>query len=313
MTQRRVLVSQTALPRDRSRHGLSARGHVHTLAARARLVGDLPGDGGRRRATARASAAATRDPAPSSGCDEAEGIVAAGKFDLALLRLLGARFEAASDPARGLARYPRGDRLDRRALPARRHDASWWPRNCSATTTATAIACELNAYRGADAVLTVSSNEARLLGDFLGPERIHDIPLAQTGRRSPSPFEDRNGIVFIGNFRHSPNGEAVEYLCRDVLPRLNPALLAAHPVDVVGSRLDTSRRRARRRTAQRQDGRLGPVRRALPRARAGLRRSAAARRGRQGEGRRVAGGRDAGRHDHDRSRGHRAPPRASTS
>ena len=51
-----------ALPRDRSRHRLSARGHVHTLAARARLVGDLPGDRERQRATARASPAAARDP-----------------------------------------------------------------------------------------------------------------------------------------------------------------------------------------------------------------------------------------------------------
>ena len=50
------------LPRDRSRHGLSARGHVHTLAARARLVGDLPRDRDRRRAAARASPAAARDP-----------------------------------------------------------------------------------------------------------------------------------------------------------------------------------------------------------------------------------------------------------
>ena len=81
------------------------------------------------------------------------------------------------------------------------------------------LASELNAYREADAVLTVSSKEARLLGDFLGPERIHEIPLAQTGRRSPIPFEERSGILFIGNFRHPPNGEAVEYLCRDVLSR----------------------------------------------------------------------------------------------
>ena len=42
----------------------------------------------------------------------------------------------------------------------------------------------------------------------------------------------------MGNFRHLPNGEAVEYLCRDILPRLDPELLAAHPLSVVGSRLD---------------------------------------------------------------------------
>ena len=32
------------------------------------------------------------------------------------------------------------------------------------------------------------------------------------------PFEDRKGILFIGNFRHAPNLSAVEYLCGEVLP-----------------------------------------------------------------------------------------------
>jgi glycosyltransferase involved in cell wall biosynthesis len=103
-----------------------------------------------------------------------------------------------------------------------------------------ALVSELSAYQTADAVLTVSSDEARFLGDFLGPERIHEMPLAHTGRRSPVPFERRHGILFVGNFRHLPNGEAVEYLCGDVVPRLAPDLLTEHPVYVVGNRLDFS-------------------------------------------------------------------------
>jgi GT2 family glycosyltransferase/glycosyltransferase involved in cell wall biosynthesis len=170
------------------------------------------------------------------GCDEAEGIVAAGRFDLALL--------AFWEPASKLLPTLRAVSPDTRVVidsidvhflrDARRVLVA---EELLGDSFGTAIACELNAYRGADAVLTVSSNEARLLGEFLGPERIHEIPLAHSGRRSPAPFEDRNGIVFIGNFRHSPNGEAVEYLCRDVLPRLSPALLAENPVYVIGSRL----------------------------------------------------------------------------
>ena len=97
---------------------------------------------------------------------------------------------------------------------------------------------ELNAYRGADAVLAVSAKEAGLLADFLGPERVFDIPLAEPILRSSLPFEERTGIFFVGNFRHLPNGEAVEYLCRDILPRLDPELLAEHPLSVVGSHLD---------------------------------------------------------------------------
>ena len=69
-------------------------------------------------------------------------------------------------------------------------------------------------------------------------------------------------MFFVGNFRHLPNGEAVEYLCRDVLPRLDPDLLAAHPLTVVGSRLDDKVRAHGRGHAEREDGRLGPVDRA---------------------------------------------------
>jgi len=45
-------------------------------------------------------------------------------------------------------------------------------------------------------------------------------------------------MVFVGCYRHAPNVDAVEYLCRDVLPRLKPALLRKHPVFIVGDGLD---------------------------------------------------------------------------
>jgi glycosyltransferase involved in cell wall biosynthesis len=102
----------------------------------------------------------------------------------------------------------------------------------------TTMVAELNTYRAADAVLAVSAKEAALLGDFLGADRVHDITLGEAASRSPIPFEQRRGLLFVGNFRHLPNGEAVEYLCKDVLPRLDPALLAAHPLTVIGNRLD---------------------------------------------------------------------------
>jgi glycosyltransferase involved in cell wall biosynthesis len=97
---------------------------------------------------------------------------------------------------------------------------------------------ELNTYQEADAVLAVSAKEAALLGDFLGPHRVHHLPLGDSTCRSTIPGEERRGMVFVGNFRHLPNGEAVEYLCRDVLPRVDPRLLAEHPLTVIGNRLD---------------------------------------------------------------------------
>jgi glycosyltransferase involved in cell wall biosynthesis len=171
------------------------------------------------------------------GLDEAEGVVASGEFDLALVafwepasRLLPI-LRAVSPKTRVVV-----DSIDVHFLrEARRRillDESQLDDEFGAR-----LASELSTYNGADAVLTVSSYEARLLGDFLGPERIHEIPLAHTGRRATTPFEARRGILFIGNFRHTPNAEAVGYLCQDVLPRIAPDLLAKHPVYVVGNRL----------------------------------------------------------------------------
>ena len=108
-----------------------------------------------------------------------------------------------------------------------------------------------------------------------------------------------------------PNGEAVEYLCRDILPRLDPELLAAHPLTVVGSRLDEKVRAHGRGLPG--VNMVGWVPSIVPVSGtgAGVRGADAARGRRQGQDRRVADGRYAGGDDLDRRRGHGpAPPRA---
>lgn len=106
---------------------------------------------------------------------------------------------------------------------------------------------ELNTYASADAVLTVSEKEAQLLTDLGGGGIVaHAVPDAEDLDRSAVPFDQRRGIVFVGNFRHSPNTDAVEYLCNEVLPLMPQALLAEHPVSIVGNGLDHSIRRLAR-------------------------------------------------------------------
>ncbi len=97
---------------------------------------------------------------------------------------------------------------------------------------------ELNTYNDADAVIAVSDKERDLLADFLGDGRVFTVPLAEHIERSPHPLEDRRGMYFVGNFRHLPNREAVEYLCAEVLPLLDPDLLERHPLTVIGNWLD---------------------------------------------------------------------------
>jgi hypothetical protein len=45
-------------------------------------------------------------------------------------------------------------------------------------------------------------------------------------------------MCFVGNFRHMPNPEAVEWFCREVLPLVEPDLLERHPFAVLGNWLD---------------------------------------------------------------------------
>jgi len=97
---------------------------------------------------------------------------------------------------------------------------------------------ELNAYAAADAVLTVSHKEADFIGDLLAtPDRVFAIPDAEEIAPSPVPLAERRGLLFLANFRHPPNVEAIEFLCRAIVPRIDPALLAAHPISVVGNGL----------------------------------------------------------------------------
>jgi glycosyltransferase involved in cell wall biosynthesis len=98
---------------------------------------------------------------------------------------------------------------------------------------------ELNAYASADLVLTVSQKEANVVNDLLtNPTQAMWVPLWEEFPMSSIPFDRRRGILFIGNFRHPPNGQALEWLCSDILPRVDPAALERHPVIVVGNALE---------------------------------------------------------------------------
>ncbi|HEX8072766.1 MAG TPA: glycosyltransferase [Pyrinomonadaceae bacterium] len=101
---------------------------------------------------------------------------------------------------------------------------------------------ELNTYAAADAVLTVSQKEAELINDFVGDaELAHAVPDTEDLPAGPLPFAGRAGLLFVGNFRHAPNVQAVEWLCREILPRVAPELLAEHPVYVVGNGVSEAR------------------------------------------------------------------------
>jgi glycosyltransferase involved in cell wall biosynthesis/SAM-dependent methyltransferase len=99
----------------------------------------------------------------------------------------------------------------------------------------TAMQRELNVYAAGDAVLTVSRKEADLINDFVGAQVAWNVPDADDISPSATPFAERNGMLFIGNFRHPPNVQAVQFLCDEVLPEIPPAILDEHPIYIVGN------------------------------------------------------------------------------
>jgi glycosyltransferase involved in cell wall biosynthesis len=107
----------------------------------------------------------------------------------------------------------------------------------------TQLVGELNTYADADLVLTVSDKEAAVLGDYLGDATaVRAVPLCEELELSPVPMSKREGILFIGSFHHAPNVQAAEFLCREIVPRIDSKLLERHPVYIVGDGLsDTVR------------------------------------------------------------------------
>jgi GT2 family glycosyltransferase len=118
------------------------------------------------------------------------------------------------------------------------HTRGWESRTLDARY-ADAMVRELNVYAEADLVLTVSQKEADVVNDLTGDRRkAWSVPLTDDLPVSELPLEARRGILFLGNFRHPPNVEALEFLCREVVPLLDEQLLEEHPIWVVGTGLD---------------------------------------------------------------------------
>jgi glycosyltransferase involved in cell wall biosynthesis len=98
---------------------------------------------------------------------------------------------------------------------------------------------ELNTYASADGVLAVSQKEADLVNDLTNdPQLAYLVPLMEDLPPSPLRRADRKGILFLGNFRHPPNVEAVAYFFQDVLPKVDSRVLDEHPIYLVGNALD---------------------------------------------------------------------------
>jgi glycosyltransferase involved in cell wall biosynthesis len=79
----------------------------------------------------------------------------------------------------------------------------------------------------ADAVITHSSDEAKLLATQIGAARVHTVRWSATARPTDIPLAERHGIAFIGGYGHPPNLDAARWLISEIMPLVrqrDPAL-----------------------------------------------------------------------------------------
>ncbi len=98
---------------------------------------------------------------------------------------------------------------------------------------------ELEIGRRADVVLAITELERRVL-ESEGLDNVHVVPNVHVPAGTGRPFEEREGLVFIGGYAHPPNADAVEWLVREIMPRvwesepeMRLTLLGSNPTDAV--------------------------------------------------------------------------------
>ncbi|PYM70233.1 MAG: hypothetical protein DME10_20945 [Candidatus Rokuibacteriota bacterium] len=96
---------------------------------------------------------------------------------------------------------------------------------------------ELGVYRRADLVLTVTECDRAQILQRLPKARVSIVQNIHQVREDVPGFNERrrNSLLFVGGFAHPPNGDAVLFFCRDILPMVKRALGQVE-VTIVGDR-----------------------------------------------------------------------------
>ncbi|GGD09573.1 glycosyltransferase [Aquisalinus flavus] len=95
---------------------------------------------------------------------------------------------------------------------------------------------EYKLITSADATILVSDFEIDLLRSEIGPFPSVVIPLIYEKYDRIAGFKDRIDIAFVGNYRHTPNVDAVRYLVEKVWPRFREYGLDAR-LHIIGSHM----------------------------------------------------------------------------
>jgi O-antigen biosynthesis protein len=93
---------------------------------------------------------------------------------------------------------------------------------------------ELSVIRKSDVTIVVSDVEQRLLSEIVPSAKLEVISNIHIPVGEMPGFESREGILFVGGFRHPPNADAITWYAKEILPHIQ-RLLPGVVTRVVGS------------------------------------------------------------------------------
>ena len=83
---------------------------------------------------------------------------------------------------------------------------------------------ETRLAKESDLVWCNSSEDKKVMEREVPGSRIEIVPTIHELHGSGTPFEQRDGLLFVGNLAHRPNEDAVHFLMREIYPLLQRAL-----------------------------------------------------------------------------------------
>ncbi|MDO3383583.1 glycosyltransferase [Gilvimarinus algae] len=98
---------------------------------------------------------------------------------------------------------------------------------------------ELELIRNCDITLVVSEFEKQLLADIVPEARVEIVSNIHSHTPERPDYEQREGILFVGGFRHPPNIDAVQWYAKEVMPHVQ-RLLPGVVTTIIGSHMPDS-------------------------------------------------------------------------
>lgn len=83
---------------------------------------------------------------------------------------------------------------------------------------------EIHIIDAADASILVSRQELEVIPDKISKDKLHVLPLILNIPGTDKKFAERQDIVFVGGFQHTPNIDAVKYFVAEIMPLLRQYL-----------------------------------------------------------------------------------------